>query len=331
MPLRYRTAPDLIIRFQDGALVVLDPIRDFEVTTEQPGPLITLLAALGSWTTLADAEPLLDAEGLSTDTLDELTDLGLLEREDQPRSSHWTALDRLLHLEQSQGAYNPGSTTAAPSAFKRPAPKEIALTRRALPPVSLAQTLATRRSLRSCGPGELDLCALETLLDAGLSVQDVFSHPEMGTMSRRPTPSAGARHPIECYVLARRISNIRPGLYHYNALDHALAPVCEFDDTANDVLDWAQAALDPRTPSPPQALLLFTAVFERTFFKYKGTGYALICKDLGAIYQTLYLVATALDLSICGLGGTYGPAFANWIGTDPLTEDHIGSMILGKS
>jgi SagB-type dehydrogenase family enzyme len=61
----------------------------------------------------------------------------------------------------------------------------------------------------------------------------------------------------------------------------------------------AAAAGDNR---PPQVLLVIAARFGRTMWKYQSMAYALILKDLGALMQTMYLVATAMGLAPCALG-----------------------------
>ena len=39
---------------------------------------------------------------------------------------------------------------------------------------------------------------------------------------KRTSPSGGGLHPVEAYPLIRNVEGIKPGLYHYDARDHAL-------------------------------------------------------------------------------------------------------------
>ncbi len=59
-------------------------------------------------------------------------------------------------------------------------------------------------------------------------------------------------------------------------------------------------------------------------------GYALILKDLGAMYATMYLVATAMGLAPCALGGGDSELFSRITGLDPYEEPAIGEFLLGS-
>ena len=43
-----------------------------------------------------------------------------------------------------------------------------------------------------------------------------------GRVPFKTAPSGGARHPVEPYVVVRRVSGIKPGLYHYASDRHEL-------------------------------------------------------------------------------------------------------------
>jgi hypothetical protein len=62
----------------------------------------------------------------------------------------------------------------------------------------------------------------------------------------KTSPSGGARHPIEAYVLVRRVTGIRPGVYHYSVKRHALsAAACSAPDRVVSLLahqPWVQRA-----------------------------------------------------------------------------------------
>jgi SagB-type dehydrogenase family enzyme len=59
-------------------------------------------------------------------------------------------------------------------------------------------------------------------------------------------------------------------------------------------------------------------------------AYALILKNLGALYATMYLVATAMDLAPCALGGGDSELFAAAAGLDPCEEPAVGEFILSS-
>jgi SagB-type dehydrogenase family enzyme len=82
--------------------------------------------------------------------------------------------------------------------------------------------------------------------------------------------------------------------------------------------------------SAQQVQLVFTARFDKINRRYEGNAYALILQEVGALYQTMYLVATAMGLAPCAVGGGNADAFAGVIGTDPLEEASVGAFVIGS-
>jgi SagB-type dehydrogenase family enzyme len=62
---------------------------------------------------------------------------------------------------------------------------------------------------------------------------------------------------------------------------------------------------------------------------YEGLAYALVLKHVGALMQTMNLVATAMGLAGCALGTSTPHAFRHLTGHDPLVEDVVGEFLLG--
>jgi putative peptide maturation dehydrogenase len=42
---------------------------------------------------------------------------------------------------------------------------------------------------------------------------------------KKNVPSGGGLHPIECYLVVQNVEGVAPGLYHYQAVEHALEPL----------------------------------------------------------------------------------------------------------
>ncbi len=59
-------------------------------------------------------------------------------------------------------------------------------------------------------------------------------------------------------------------------------------------------------------------------------AYSIILKHVGVLYQTMYLVATAIDLAPCGLGVGNADLFATAAGTDYYAESSVGEFMLGS-
>jgi hypothetical protein len=113
--------------------------------------------------------------------------------------------------------------------------------------------------------------------------------------SRRPSPSAGALHPMETVLVDWRGS---PRAMRYNARVHRLellvvtnpGPLRHFARTCADMLPdaWGTA-------------LVFIGHESRVAAAYEDPA-SLLWRDSGALMQTLFLTATAFRLAFCPLG-----------------------------
>ncbi len=59
-------------------------------------------------------------------------------------------------------------------------------------------------------------------------------------------------------------------------------------------------------------------------------AYSLILKHVGVAYQTMYLVATAMGLAPCALGGGNSALFCKVAGTEYWDESSVGEFFLGR-
>ena len=110
----------------------------------------------------------------------------------------------------------------------------------------------------------------------------------LGPLIVKSSPSAGARHPIECYVLAWRVKGLTPGLYHFNVRKSCLERLRKGDprDLAVRMAGgqaWVRGAA---------FLCVMTAVADRVFWKYASAdAYRLFLLDAGHLAQTFVLLA----------------------------------------
>jgi SagB-type dehydrogenase family enzyme len=82
--------------------------------------------------------------------------------------------------------------------------------------------------------------------------------------------------------------------------------------------------------SMPQFLIVFAARFQRVAWVYESIAYATVLKDVGSLQQTMYLVATAMNLAPCAIGCGNSDLFAAAVGTDYYAETSVGEFILGS-
>ncbi len=188
------------------------------------------------------------------------------------------------------------------------------------PGMSLDEALRTRTSVREYSPEPLSLAELSYLLWACAGIQ----RSEHGH-DFRTAPSAGALYPIETYVVSNNVRDLSPGLYHYAVRGHQLEEL-----RAGDLRrPTARAALGQRICYDAAAVLVWTAVFERSKWKYKQRAYRYIYMDAGHIGANLYLAATALKLGACTVGALFDDEVNALLDVDGVEESAVYMAAVG--
>lgn len=243
----------------------------------------------------------------------ELADASLLDRANgrPPRGteidswSSWDPAAGLLHFSSKDLPYNEPSATRVrltARAREQPMPRVGKRYPRAaavpLPPPHLdgefARVVLARRTWRSFAPQPIALDALATLLGLSCAVQYWVPSKGLGRFALKTYPSGGAQHPLEVYVLARRVRGLTPGLYHYASDAHRLERVRRGATTKHierylPMQEWYGRAA---------ALLLITAVVPRTAWKYRfPRAYKGVLAEAGHLCQNICLTATWLGLA----------------------------------
>jgi SagB-type dehydrogenase family enzyme len=192
-----------------------------------------------------------------------------------------------------------------------------------------SQVLEARRSVRDYGEQPISAGQLGEFLFRVARVQQRLPIGGEGTeCSLRPSPAGGAIHELEIYPVVGACTALAAGVYRYDPVGHALEAVAELDNHVAELLTMGWLTADRR--SPPQVLLVITARFQRLQWKYQSMVYSVVLKDVGALYQTMYLVATAMGLAPCALGGGSADLFCRIAGLDYHAESQVGEFLLGS-
>lgn len=263
--------------------------------------------------------------------------------DEDPGRRQWEFHDAVFHASSRLGrTENPvggsyrfrGSTEAEPAV--KPNPWQD---RRTVPlPVpdwavvvqgdpTLTAAIEGRRSVRSHSLVPLSLEQLGEFLFRTVRNRSRYSD-QHGDFVSRPYPNGGALYESEFYVTVNACQDLDRGFYYYDPQQHALFLV------RDPCLQMDGLLADAYTSSAwtcwPQILITIASRFTRFNWKYSGMAYAAQLKNVGVIYQTMYLVATAMDLAACGLGSGNADRFAALSGLDYLREGSIGELMLGR-
>jgi SagB-type dehydrogenase family enzyme len=236
----------------------------------------------------------------------------------------------------NEGGYFPAGIdpTATPGAVKSiPGRASIPLTQYRVfdAQMDLARCLRERRSIRAYAAEPMPRRRLEQFLQLAARAHSLVETPGLGQISFRNYPSAGARYPLELYPVIYGVEGLEPGLYHYHPFHHSLTQLDSEDTHRQGLLETVRDKMgDPsQSRGTPSLLLVVTAVVARTAWKYRGITYQVILQEVGALYQTMYLVATLLDLAPCAVGAFPELAVAEILGIDSRDEAQVGMFALG--
>ena len=255
--------------------------------------------------------------------------------------AQWEFHDLLFHSRSRVGRHNHtvgksyrflGKIKSLPAVKPKMSHEAIALSKPDLEKLKAADTpftlaLERRKSIRIYGDKPITDMQLGEFLYRSARVREIIPSKYI-ECSNRPYPTGGACYELELYVAVNVCENITSGLYHYCPQEHQLEKIFGRSTHVNALLEDAQ-----RTNGEgclPQLLIIFAARFPRVSWAYESIAYSLILKHVGVLYQTMYLVATAMELAPCALGAGNSDLFAAAAGTDYYAEPSVGEFILGS-
>lgn len=157
----------------------------------------------------------------------------------------------------------------------------------------LEKLLIKRRTTRDFSQEKISFETLSNLLfySAGISTDRV----DLDKV-KRTYPSAGARYPIELYLLSHSIEDIEKGLYHYNVRDNNLELMLK-----KDLSKFTQKIM--HLNSIPAAIIVLTSVISRSEIKYNVNSYRFSLLEAGHIGQNISLLCEKYNMGCCAIGG----------------------------
>ena len=272
--------------------------------------------------------------------------------EPQAQQGQWDFHNLLFHVESSRGyntAVDAGHAFGAGFPYRDRFPElpaehpPFAGDKLALPAASEEQhrglsftdVLQQRKSIREYDIAKpITITELGAFLDlcmrgkAESRVVDWYGFTKVTVAKPRAYPSGGALYEQEIYLAVLSGDGLARGFYHYDPFSHALTRISSAQDGWQFHIECRFAQWPPT--SQPDILFMFAARYHRVTWKYSRMSYAIVLKNVGCLYQTMYLVATFMGLAACGQGGGNHRAFAELSGQDPWHEGIAGEFMLGR-
>ena len=271
---------------------------------------------------------------------------GLLAEERDEKLMQWESHDLLFHGRTRRGTHDypvgaqfrfAGRIEPAPalepiSGQTVPLP-EADLERLRTADVPFTCVLEQRRSIRSHDPEPITVEQLGEFLHRVARVRSFVpalygEQQDRGyERTRHVYPCASGAYELELYLTVGRCQGLDRAIYHYDSLGHGLRKVSDRADQVDALLGDAASAMEET--DPPQILITIVGRFPRITWTYSSIAYSLILKDVGVLYQTMYLVATAMGLAPCSLGAGDVALFGDAAGLDYFAQSSVGEFVLG--
>ncbi len=161
---------------------------------------------------------------------------------------------------------------------------------------SIEEAILKRRSVRTYKDSPLTLKEISQLLWAAQGITNPRGF--------RAAPSAGALYPLEIYVIAGNVNDLPDGIYNYKPLKHELVRIVKGDKRD----ELCNAALGQSSIRTAAAVIVFSAVYERTTMKYGDRGIKYVHIETGHAAQNVFLQAVSLDLGTVVIGAFHDDA-----------------------
>ena len=305
-----------------------------------------LLDACDDWTPLSD----LSARGIIAGsafaaTIERMVKVTLLERSDRPADPRTAAMNTLrpwnphagfFHAATRSVRYLPASAAARMLQLKAsefPQPPSIKRYRNVdtidLAPVAtdeFVSVLRARRTWRRYSSQPVTRDELATILALAAGIQQWVDADGID-LPLKTSPSGGARHAIECYVIARDVRGVKSGVYHYAPDRHALQRI------GGRVPAARLRAYVPGSEyfANASALVFFTAMFERLLWRYPyARAYRAALIECGHVCQTFCLTATKLGLAPFSVMALADPLIEKDLGIDGIKEAVLYAAGVGR-
>ena len=188
---------------------------------------------------------------------------------------------------------------------------------------NLTQLLESRHSARIYTQENMNLTQLAFLLWACQGVKSVRGK---SYATLRTVPSGGARHPFETYLVIRKIEGLKPGIYHYLPMDHALEYLHSIDNMETVI---TQSLCDQSWAAKANVLFYWTVVPYRAEWRYGIHAHRTALMDAGHMAENLYLACTGIGLGTCAIASFSDEICNQMLGVDGEEEYMVYAMPVG--
>ena len=231
-------------------------------------------------------------------------------------SSRWPY--NILQPDENRQETPPFKEIAGAPAISLPPSAELNL--------GLSDAIRRRCSCRRFAPDAVSLESLATILFSAYGNLGKAQFAGM-EMIIRPVPSGGGLYPLELYTIALNVSGLSRGIYHYNALHHLLEHIREGEAPKHFL---SELFMGQPYVAESGFIIVVTAVFDRSLWKYEDRGYRYLLFEAGHVAQNANLAAAASGLGALNLGGFFDGDLAGLLQLDEEDEAPLYAVAVGQ-
>ncbi len=160
----------------------------------------------------------------------------------------------------------------------------------------LFSLIRDRKSHRKFTDKPLTLDELSFLLWSTQGIKKVLGN---GVATIRTVPSAGARHPFETYIAINNVTGLKPGVYHYLPVDHAVEFMFDDKDMVGRLIE---CGVGQKLVGECAACFFWSCIPYRGEWRYTTASHKNMLLDAGHVCQNLYLACEAIGCGTCAIG-----------------------------
>jgi len=185
----------------------------------------------------------------------------------------------------------------APLRIQRSAGRRIHVEHAPTLDVTLEKVLAERSSSRDFD-GPITVAELWKLCFVATGLRETVSS-ESGRRLQRHAPNSGGLGSVEAFPIVMSVEGLPEGIYHFDSVSHEFVEI-----ETGDFRRWLnEDVVFQEEFSRASVAIVLVGSFENLREKYGLRGYRLALIDVGHVSENIYLVSTALGLSVCATTG----------------------------
>ena len=230
-------------------------------------------------------------------------------------------MDMFMTSDQMAGVEPPPLEKAIPEGAELidlPPIEELSLGK-----IPLIQVLKKRQSHRQFTEEPLSLEELAFLCWSVAGVREIGPN---NVWTKRTSPSGGARHPFEMYLVVQRVEGLAPGIYRYSGIQHELVLVKVGGEFCEQLGENAMQSFAKESA----VVFIWTVVPYRNEWRYAYASAREMAMDIGHYCENLYLAAESIGAGTCGVASYRQKIVDEMLGVDGEEEFTIYIAPVGK-